>query len=438
MISQLFILAPNGHTIVHKDYRGQVPKEASETFLRKIMEKANSEPVFTVDGVNYLCVRKNGLFFLCTTVYNVSPAFVIELLTQLTKVCKDYIGVLSEESLRKNFTLIYELVDEIMDFGHPQCAATAELQAFVFNEPAAVSNPSTSRLPTFKSTPKTMSSKAVHKPVSLRDSSRSDKNEIFVDVIDRISATFNSDGRVRTFTIDGSIQMKSYLTGSPQLHLALNDQLVIGGGGHAGYGMIEVDNVNFHECVDLNRFEQERMLVLEPPHGEFVLMNFHIGSLRHEGQIPFRVTPMLSAFTEYKQELRLQIRAEFAEKYHGANVKVTFTVPKTSTGATVELAPQAKQQAWEYDDATKTVTWTIRKFPGGSVQAISCKFVVKTAENVAKEMGPISLAFEIPMYNISQLQVQHLKIVERNKAYNPHRWVRCLTHAESYVCRIGS
>ena len=43
MISQLFILAPNGHTIVHKDYRGQVPKEASETFLRKIMEKANSE-----------------------------------------------------------------------------------------------------------------------------------------------------------------------------------------------------------------------------------------------------------------------------------------------------------------------------------------------------------------------------------------------------------
>ena len=260
--------------------------------------------------------------------------------------------------------------------------------------------------------------------------------------------------------------MKSYLTGSPQLHLALNDQLVIAGGGHAGYGMVELDNVNFHECVDLGKFEAERMLVLEPPHGEFVLMNFHIGSLRHEGQIPFRVTPMLSAISEYKQELRLQIRAEFADKYHGANVRVTFTVPKSSTGATVDLAPGAKQQAWEYDDATKTVTWTIRKFPGGSTQAISCKFVVKSEVNVHKEvsanaahthhaaapglpsdvrllracsqMGPVSLAFEIPMYNISQLQVQHLKIIERNKSYNPHRWVRCLTHAESYICRIGS
>ena len=181
--------------------------------------------------------------------------------------------------------------------------------------------------------------------------------------------------------------MKSYLTGSPQLHLALNDQLVIAGGGHAGYGMVELDNVNFHECVDLGKFEAERMLVLEPPHGEFVLMNFHIGSLRHEGQIPFRVTPMLSAISEYKQELRLQIRAEFADKYHGANVRVTFTVPKSSTGATVDLAPGAKQQAWEYDDATKTVTWTIRKFPGGSTQAISCKFVVKSEVNVHKEVS---------------------------------------------------
>jgi AP-4 complex subunit mu-1 len=443
MISSLFVLAPNGHTIVHKDYRGDVPKDAPEIFLRRVVEKTD-EPVFQVDGVNYICVRKNGLFFLCTTVYNVSPAFVIELLTQLTKVCKDYIGVLNEESLRKNFTLIYELVDEILDFGWPQCASTADLQAFVFNTaaPVTVARDARSGLSLSKAVstaPKTMSSKAVHKPISLRDSAgRGDKNEIFVDVIDRISATFKADGTVRTFTIDGSIQMKSYLTGSPQLHLALNDQLVINGGGHAGYGMVELDNVNFHECVQLDKFEQERMLVLEPPHGEFVLMNFHVGSLRHEGQIPFRVTPMLSAVSEYKQELRLQIRAEFPDKYHGANVKATFTVPKTSTGATVELAPGAKQQSWEYDDATKTVSWTIRKFPGGSVQAISCKFNVKSEANVHKEMGPISLAFEIPMYNISQLQVQHLKIIERNKSYNPHRWVRCLTHAESYICRIGS
>ena len=176
MISQLFVLAPNGHTIVHKDYRGDVPKDAPEIFLRRVVEKTDT-PVFEVDGVNYICVRKNGLFFLCTTVYNVSPAFVIELLTQLTKVCKDYIGVLNEESLRKNFTLIYELVDEILDFGWPQSASTAELQSFVFNTPApvAVAKECAPGLGSLRAAP-TMSSWAVHKPISLRDSDG--KNEI--------------------------------------------------------------------------------------------------------------------------------------------------------------------------------------------------------------------------------------------------------------------
>ena len=47
MISQLFILAPNGHTIVHKDYRGEVPKEASETFLRMMVEPLTRTPTPT-------------------------------------------------------------------------------------------------------------------------------------------------------------------------------------------------------------------------------------------------------------------------------------------------------------------------------------------------------------------------------------------------------
>ena len=49
------------------------------------------------------------------------------------------------------------------------------------------------------------------------------------------------------------------------------------------------------------------MLVLHPPHGEFVLMNFHIGALRHEGQIPFRVTPMLSKVSELAVAVTLRM-----------------------------------------------------------------------------------------------------------------------------------
>ena len=78
-----------------------------------------------------------------------------------------------------------------------------------------------------------------------------------------------------------------------------------------------------HLCSTLSLSRCPR---LQPPHGEFVLMNFHIGSLRHEGQIPFRVTPMLSAISEYKQELRLQIRAEFAVR---ARARLRRVVPRS-------------------------------------------------------------------------------------------------------------
>ena len=33
---------------------------------------------------------------------------------------KNYFKVLEEESLRDNFVIIYELLDEMMDFGYPQ------------------------------------------------------------------------------------------------------------------------------------------------------------------------------------------------------------------------------------------------------------------------------------------------------------------------------
>ena len=36
----------------------------------------------------------------------------------IANLCKDYCGVLTEESIRLNFVLIYELLDEVIDFGY--------------------------------------------------------------------------------------------------------------------------------------------------------------------------------------------------------------------------------------------------------------------------------------------------------------------------------
>ena len=67
-----------------------------------------------MDGVNYIHVKVAGLFIVATARVNVSPSLVLELLQRIARVIKDYLGVLNEDSLRKNFVLVYELLDEVI------------------------------------------------------------------------------------------------------------------------------------------------------------------------------------------------------------------------------------------------------------------------------------------------------------------------------------
>jgi AP-1 complex subunit mu len=49
-------------------------------------------------------------------------------LHKLVEVFTEYFKVLEEESIRDNFVVIYELLDEMMDFGYPQTTESKILQ----------------------------------------------------------------------------------------------------------------------------------------------------------------------------------------------------------------------------------------------------------------------------------------------------------------------
>merc|ERR1711871_248765 len=114
------------------------------------------------------------------------------------------------------------------------------------------------------------------------------KNEIFVDIVERLTILFTANGSVVNSSIDGSIQMKSYLSGNPELSLALNEDLVIGKGGN--WGSVILDDCNFHECVRLDQFESQRILKFLPPEGEFSLVNYRITA---DYRPPFKIYPNL-------------------------------------------------------------------------------------------------------------------------------------------------
>ena len=55
---------------------------------------------------------------------------------------------------------------------------------------------------------------------------------------------------------------------------------------------------------------------------------------------------------------------------------------------------------------------------------------------VEGEVGPISLDFEVPEYVCSGLSIRSLRVTERGKNFVPFRWVRYITHSDSYVFRL--
>lgn len=487
MISNFFVLSPRGDTIIAKQYRqdgrdvGAHERSHTEAFFRKIKfwddaavtfpgggandldwggdleesdasgalktnnkpkVKGDAPPVFMMpDGLCYFYVKRNGLIFGCSSARNVSPNMVIQLLSTIARIFKDYCGTISEEALRRNFILCYELLDEMLDYGYPQVTRTDQLKSFVYNEPILVDAVAdTGNMVN----PKTASATAVHKPVisSVHENGRktslstNQKNEIFVDILERLNVMFSNNGYVLNSTIDGCIQMKSYLAGNPELRLALNEDLVIGRNS-GSYGSVTVDHMNFNDCVNLSEFDSARTLSFVPPDGEFVVINYRVTG---DYPTPFRIFPSIEETEPNKLEITLLIRAEMPANHFGANVTVEMPLPVSTIAASSNVipAPGSGHSSAEYEQQNHKIIWNMKKFPGGSEQTMKTKVTLSQpfTSQIRREIGPVNMSFEIPMYNVSNLQVRYLRVAESMVGYTPYRWVRYVTQSNSYVCRM--
>jgi len=144
----------------------------------------------------------------------------------------------------------------------------------------------------------------------------------------------NPNGIVINSSIDGVIQMKSYLHDNPELRLVLNNDLQVGRTNMGIQGSVILDDCNFHECVDLRDFEAMKTLIINPPDGEFLVMNYRING---DYTPPFRLYPFIEELNQYKLQFNLKARANFPASHVAISVAIKFPVPKSCTGATFEI-----------------------------------------------------------------------------------------------------
>lgn len=435
-ISNLFILSLRGDTIINRDFSKSIKKGINEVFFRKVNCTDEGEdttpPVFNIEGVNFIYIKTNDLYFCLTTLDNPSPAYFLEILHRLMSVIKDHCGVLSEESIRKNFVLIYEIIDEMIDFGFPQMCSTDEIKPFVFTECVLVKD----QKKIIDSANSVLRKNTKPADITVTPISKTDKanNELYVDLFEKISCLFNSNGNLINSSIDGFIKFKNYLKNKPEIKLSLSDEITLGKISSYSSG-IQIDDCNFHQCVNPRDFMSQKTLLITPPDGEFVAMNYRITT---DFAPPFKFYTYTEE-TPYKLEIKIKVQANFSEKFTASNVICRFNVPKTTQNVYFDLQGKKIGQKAEFSTNEKCCYWKINKFQGGNEFTLITKITVSNSksEEVRKELGPISIDFEIPNFNLSKMQIKELKILTNDKNYKALKWVRVVTQANSYVARIS-
>ncbi len=425
-ISAIYFLDRKGRIIIFRNYRGEVDQDISEAFINEVLEldEANMKPAFTVDDVHYIWIRHQNIYIVAVGKRNINVAMTFSFLYKLKDILIDYFNVLEEETVKDNFVLIYELLDEIMDHGYPQTTEGKILKDLIMISSNKKNNKTSKENLSLTST--------MTNAVSWRkEGIKYNINEAWLDVVEKVDELISSSGNVLSSQVNGTVIMKNFLSGMPKVTVGLNDKIVLQNLGKDTTNSIEMDDLKFHQCVNKKKFENERIIEFIPPDGEFELMSY---------RLDMQIKPLISVkvqfnnISETRIEYIVKAKTNFKNRSVANNVSIYIPVPLDIQNATFKTTSGSVVYLSDRED----LLWFIKRFEGQCELDMNCSFQVPTVriEDTTKHLKrPIQLSFEIPYFTVSGFQVRYMKIVEKS-GYDAVPWVRYFTRNGEYFIRI--
>jgi AP-1 complex subunit mu len=426
--SAIFILDQKGKVIIWRNYRGDVVSATVvDRFAINVVEAAEDaliKPVFTENGFCYAWIKVNNLYVLSvSSKFNANAMMILSYLHKLVEVLKDYFKSFEEESIKDNFVLIYELMDEMMDNGIPQTTEVKVLRDFIKTESHELS------------IEKMKAPTAMTNAVSWRSEGiKYKKNEIFLDVVEKLNLLVSANGQVLRSEIIGTLKMKSLLSGMPELKLGLNDKILLEGGqaNNPSTSKSPMEDIKFHQCVRLSRYENDRTISFIPPDGDFELMSYRLNT---------QVKPLFWVETVVDRtkgrsriEFMVKARSQYKSRSIANNVEILVPVPADSDTPQFNTSIGTAKYLPEKD----MLVWSIKQFPGQQDFIMTATFGLPSvaADNRDAFLKiPIQVKFEIPYFTVSGLTVKYLKIVEKS-GYQSLPWVRYITVDGEYQLKM--
>ncbi|RSH77895.1 uncharacterized protein EHS24_002966 [Apiotrichum porosum] len=418
MISAFFIYNTKGEVLISRLFRSDLKRSIADVFRIQVISNADiRSPIITLGSTSFFHVKINNVFVTAVTKCNANAALVFEFLYRFITISRSYFGKLDEESVKSNFVLIYELLDEIIDFGYPQNSEIDTLKMYITTEgiKSEMAVREDSSKITIQATGATSWRRA---DVKYR------KNEAFVDVIETVNMLMSKEGAVLRADVDGQILMRAYLSGMPECKFGLNDKLVLDKRGDQAKtdGAVELDDCQFHQCVRLGKFDSDRSISFIPPDGEFELMRYRSTS---NINLPFRLQTHVNEPTKNRVEYTIHLKAAFDSKLNANNVVIRIPTPLN----TVKVDAKVGMGKAKYVPGENHIVWKISRIQGMQECTLTAEAnLAMTTTKQAWSRPPIELDFSVVMFTASGLLVRYLKVFEKS-GYNSVKWVRFLTKA---------
>lgn len=417
MIHSLFIINNSGDIFLEKHWKSVIHRSICDYFFEAQSKTSNPEdvpPVLSTPHHYLINIYKNNIYFIVVVLNEVPPLFVIEFLHRVVSTFEDYFGECTEGSIKDNYVVVYELLDEMLDNGFPLATELNILKEMI--KPPNLLRSITDTV-TGKSTnmSETLPTGQLSNIPWRRTGVKFTNNEAYFDVVEEVDAIIDRGGSTVFAEIQGYIDCLIKLSGMPDLSLSfVNPRLL--------------DDVSFHPCIRFKRWENEKILSFVPPDGNFRLISYHIGP-QNMVAIPIYVKHniMMKEGSGGKLDITIGPKQTMGKTVENIILEIPFSKSVLNTTMT------PSQGTYTFEPVSKLLSWHVGKMDTNKLPNIRGNIIMQSGQSVPESNPTLTVHFSISQMVVSGIKVNRLDMY--GEKYKPFKGVKYVTKAGRFQVR---
>jgi AP-3 complex subunit mu len=415
MINSLFIINQQRDVFMEKHWKSVINRSICDYFFEEIDNSSSPDDVPPVISTPHHClisIYRDKLYLVAVVMGEAPPLFVVEFLHKVADTFAQYFDECTETSIKDNYVVVYELLEEMLDNGFPLATESNILQELIKppNIIRSVVNTVTGKSNVSEILPSGQLSNVPWR----RSGVKYTNNEAYFDVIEEIDAIVDKSGNTVSAEIQGWIDASIRLTGMPDLSLSFVNPRVL-------------DDVSFHPCIRYKRWDSDQVLSFVPPDGNFRLISYHISS-NNAVAIPLYCRSVVS-FKDGSGRLEASIGPK--QTMGKLLEDVVVSIPFNKLILNVTLTPN--QGTTSFDPATKLFTWKVGKVDAAKITPCIKGNIQFPVGSPIPENPTILVDFRIHQLATSGLKVNRLDMY--GEKYKPFKGVKYQTKAGKFQFR---